>query len=378
MEKKDHFPESGKNEKYIRARIQEAKEEDLNFSSGRIFGSMCTEPLKIGEEVNSKFIEANLGNPGLCQGTKKLESEVHDAIGSILGADDLHTLSVGGGTEGNILALWWARTLTENKKVVLPKSAHFSFQKACHLLDMEPVYVDLDEEYKTDLDDLEEKINDQTAIVIGIAGTTELGQIDPIEEMADIAGDNFFHVDAAFGGLVIPFLNDIGYEMPNFDFEVEGIDSLTVDPHKMGMSPTPLGLIYSREDTPVKIDSPYLTGKEQKTIRGTRSSSSIPAFWTTLNYLGKEGFKKIVAECIENTDYLVERMKELGLEPIIDPVMNIASFRVNEPKRIVEEMSDKEWNLSRTVNPPGLRFVLMPHTDMTSIDLLLKEMEELL
>ena len=78
---------------------------------------------------------------------------------------------------------------------------------------------------------------------------------------------------------------------------------------------------------------------------------------------------------MENTYYLIERMEEIGLEPIIDPIMNIVSFEHDKAQKIVKEMDGKRWNLSRTLNPPGLRFVMMPHTDMNSIDLMVKELE---
>ncbi len=355
------FPKKGKKREYIIDRINEAKNKDLSFSSGKVFGSMCTEPLQLSKKVHSMFLEANLGNPGLCKGTQELESDIHSSVASLIHADDYESLSVGGGTEGNILALWRAREKSGKRKVILPESAHFSFVKACSLLDMEPVYIPLTDGYTLDTDILEEKLDDETAAVVGIAGTTELGMIDPIEEIAEIVGDTYLHVDAAFGGFVIPFLKELGDDLPKFDFEINGVDSLVLDPHKMGLSTVPLGLLYTRGDYNISIKSPYLTGGRQKTIRGTRSSASIPAFWTAMNLLGKEGYKKIVSECMENTHYMVKNMEKIGLEPITDPLMNLASFHCDEPQRIVDKVNNEGWNISLTVNPLGLRTVIMPH-----------------
>ena len=52
-----------------------------------------------------------------------------------------------------------------------------------------------------------------TVMIAGIAGTTDLGSIDPIAELSEIASSKniHLHVDASFGGFVIPFLNDLGY-----------------------------------------------------------------------------------------------------------------------------------------------------------------------
>ena len=365
---KNSFPKNGKKKEYILEKINEAKAKDLNFDSGRVLGSMCTEPLSLSKKVHNIFLEANLGNPGLCRGTEELEKEIHSTVGSLIHAEDYESLSVGGGTEGNVIALWRAREKSGNRKVLLPQSAHFSFMKACSLLDMEPVYIPLNEDYTLDTDVLEKELDDETAAVVGVAGTTELGVIDPIEEIAEIAGDTYLHVDAAFGGFVIPFLKELGDDLPKFDFEVEGVNSIILDPHKMGLSTVPLGLFYSRNGHNISIRSPYLTGEEQKTIRGTRSSASVPAFWTAMNLLGKEGYKEIVAECMENTHYMVSTMKDIGMKPIIEPLMNIASFHWDEPEKIVEEVNSQGWNISLTVNPPGLRFVIMPHVKKESID----------
>jgi len=372
-----HFPKKGKKSEDIMERIISEKEKDMDFSSGNIFGSMCTEPLEIAKEVYLRFIGSNLGNPGLYEGTQELEREVHEAVASLINAEAAKSLSVGGGTEGNIIALWRARELSGKNKVLLPKSAHFSFKKACSMLKMEPDHVSLTEKYTMDLEELAEKIDDETAAVVGIAGTTEHGAIDPIRKIAELTDDIYLHVDAAFGGFVIPFLKESGHDLPDFSFEIEGVDSLVLDPHKMGISPVPLGLLYSRHEDHIYIDSPYLTGQRQKSIRGTRASASIPAFWATLNYLGKEGYKKMISRCMENTYYLLDRMKEEGFEPTTEPYMNIVSFKYDEPKRMVNEMAERGWNISRTVNPPGLRFVIMPHVTTKKIDEIVKDLGDL-
>jgi len=363
-----NFPHEGKTDEEILEKIHSVKELDMDFLSNKIFGSMCTESTHIGKKVHRMFLDANLGNPGLYSGTRKLETEVHEAVSSLIGADMKEVLSLGGATEGNIIGLWRARNLSDKKKVLIPESAHFSFQKACDMLDLEPVYIPLDEKYRVDVSVIEEKIDDDTAAVVGIAGTTELGQVDPIDSIADLCGDTFLHVDAAFGGFVIPFLKGSRYERSSFRFDFDNIDTYVLDPHKMGMSTIPLGLMFCKKESPLSIESPYLTGKDQKTIRGTRCSASIPAFWATMNHLGMKGYTEIVERCMENTFYLVERMQELGFHKIIEPVMNIASFHHEDPDDLVTNMSKKGFNISRTVNPLGLRFVIMPHVNKEGID----------
>ncbi|MFW5945881.1 MAG: tyrosine decarboxylase MfnA [Candidatus Natronoplasma sp.] len=371
------FTKDGKDVDEVKNRLKHFKEKDFDFSSGRVFASMCTEPLDIAKETYMEFIESNLGNPGLYPGTKKMEEEIHEAVGRLINAERMRCVSVGGGTEGNIMALWRAREKTDNRKVILPKSAHFSFEKACSLLDMEAEYVSLNEDYTVDIEEMEKKIDDDTAAVVGIAGTTEHGAIDPLERIGELSGEIPFHVDAAFGGLVIPFLHMMDYDVPSLDLSVEGIDSISLDPHKMGMSPIPLGLFYSCGKDKISVDSPYLTGKEQKSIRGTRASASIPAFWATINLLGIEGYKETISDCMEKTDYIVEMMEKEGFETITEPKMNIASFWSEEPEILVRKCAEKDWYISRTVHPPGLRFVVMPHVTKKSIEKIVELLGEL-
>lgn len=373
------FPDKGKDKEHIMSVISKVKELDMDYDLGHVFGSMCSMPPDITREVHTKFLEANLGNPGLCRGVERLQREVHNAVGDLINAPKgSDVMSTGGGTEGNILALWQARKTSSKRKVLLPRSAHFSFIKACDLLDMEIAYIPMDDKYMPDLASLESMIDDTVAAVVGIAGTTELGLVEPIKEMAEITGDIHFHVDAAFGGMVIPFLRDLGHDIPPFDFEIQGVDSIIMDPHKMGFSTIPLGLYYSRNVFPISVESPYLSGEKQRTLRGTRSSASIPAFWATINYLGKEGYIERVKKCMANTTYIVKAITDIGLEPILDPVMNIASFHHEEPQKVVDAMEKRGWNISRTVNPPGLRFVIMPHINKDQIDDMLIELSKVI
>ena len=90
---------------------------------------------------------------------------------------------VSGGTEGNITAMWIAKKLTGKKEIILSKSAHFSFQKMASLMDMKLVTVPLTKNYTLDFTKVQNTITKNTAAVLGIAGSTELGTIDPIPEL---------------------------------------------------------------------------------------------------------------------------------------------------------------------------------------------------
>jgi tyrosine decarboxylase/aspartate 1-decarboxylase len=237
----------------------------------------------------------------------------------------------------------------------------------------------LDEELKVAVNSMEELINDKTICVVGIAGTTEFGQIDPLKEISEIAKekDIFLHVDAAFGGFVIPFLEE-KYE---FDFSLEGVSSISIDPHKMGMSTIPAGCMLFREELYLEelaVPTPYLTTKEQCSLIGTRSGASVAATFAVLKYLGRGGLKEIVSECMRLTRMLVRGAKEIDIPPVIEPVMNVVtlSFPATEVGRVANALEGRGWRVSVTRVPKALRLVIMPHVKEETVKTFLEDLED--
>jgi tyrosine decarboxylase/aspartate 1-decarboxylase len=330
------------------------------------------------------FLESNLGDSGLFPGTKEMEDKVVRMLGGLLGNGNAFGYISTGGTESNIQAI---RAIRNRKRkeglsdmnIIVPETAHFSFDKIADLLSIEVQKASVDEELRVDVNSVEHLINDQTIGIVGIAGTTEFGQIDPIKELSDIATDKdlFLLVDAAFGGFVIPFLEE-HYE---FDFSLDGVSAISIDPHKMGMSTIASGCILFREESyldELVVATPYLTTREQCSLTGTRSGASAAATYAVLKYLGKEGLKTIVDECMRLTRLLVRGTKRLGIFPVIEPVMNVVtlSFPEAEVDRVANALEERRWRVSITRQPKSLRLVIMPHVDEETIKLFLEDLED--
>lgn len=363
---------------------------DYDYSDGRILGSMCTEAHPFAKEVYCKFLDTNLGDPGLFKGTKKIEEMVVKSIGEMLNLDNAYGNIVTGGTEANLMAIRAARNHARKYKgivdgeIIIPDSAHFSFKKAADMLNLKIVEVKIDENYKIDVESLKEVISPKTVAIVAIAGTTELGLIDPIEEISKIALENniYFHVDAAFGGFSIPFLKELGYDLPVFDFSLEGVCSVTVDPHKMGLAPIPAGGIIFRCEEYLEVmavDSPYLTVKTQSTIVGTRLGASSAATYAIMKYFGKEGYCRLIQNQMENTHYLAENLKKLGYEIICEPELNIVAFNHPEIETndLAQKLDDLGWKVSVAKCPVAIRVVLMNHIKKNHIKELLKDLKDI-
>ena len=89
-------------EKIILDELSEIHKLDYNYSDGRILGSMCTEAHPFAKEVYCKFLDTNLGDPGLFKGTKLIEEKVIASIGDLLSLDNAYGNIVTGGTEANL------------------------------------------------------------------------------------------------------------------------------------------------------------------------------------------------------------------------------------------------------------------------------------
>ena len=375
----------------ILKKLSEIHKLDHDYADGRILGSMCTQAHPFAKEVYCNFLDTNLGDPGLFKGTKSLEDEVVKSIGSLLSLDNAYGNIVTGGTEANIMAIRAARNHARKYKgivdgeIIIPSSAHFSFKKAADMLNLKIVEAKLDDNYKIDVESVKQSISDKTVAIVAIAGTTELGLIDPIEEISKIAHENniYFHVDAAFGGFSIPFLKEAGYDLPVFDFSLEGVCSITVDPHKMGLAPIPAGGIIFRKEEYLQVmavDSPYLTVKTQSTIVGTRLGASSAATYAIINYFGKSGYSKMAQELMENTYFLKEGLEEIGYELVCEPELNLLAF--NHPNIETHEFAEKleklGWKVSVAKCPTeAIRVVLMNHIKKNHLKELLEDLREI-
>ena len=354
--------------------LTQLQHRDFRFSDGHILGSMCTVPHPIAKEAYMQFLETNLGDPELCSGSKEIESRYLAFISKLLHAPKTSTGQiVSGGTEGNITAMWIAQQLSGKKEIILPTSAHFSFQKIASLMSMKLIEVPVTKEYVMEISQLKKKIRKTTVAVVGLAGSTELGTIDPIPELSDLCSDEhlFFHVDAAFGGFVIPFLKELGYQVPEFDFQLKGVSSISIDSHKMGYAAIPLGTLLVRKKQwleCISVDSPYISSEKQSGLLGTRSGAPVAAAYAVAQYLGLKGYRQMVKSCMDVTGYTEKRIEEIGLSLVIKPTMNVIGVKLKKPGLVVKKLSERGWRVNKVERLSCIRLVLMPQITKQIID----------
>lgn len=336
-------------------------------------------------------LDKNLGDPALFPGAKDVEGQVITILGSLFQLPSSGTgVILSGGSEANVTALWAIRNNQKSKlqrpEIIAPESVHVSIDKAADLLQLKLLKVPTTPQYQIDLDAVVNNVTRNTIAVIGVAGTTAFGTIDPLKELNGICLDHNLnlHVDAAFGGLIFPFLSKINTKF-YLSFELQSIVSITVDIHKMGRVPIPGGgLLWRDKDFPkaIQFTLPYLAkNPKQITLTGTRSGASTIAFASLWERIGFKGFQNIIESCIKNTHFFAKELRQRGFIIPINPIINILGVQTPVDSDItVLELHKRLWRLGWTTSIVNgcLRFVIMPLTTKSHLKQLLLVIDELM
>ncbi len=335
-------------------------------------------PHPLAVEVFQEHFEKNLGDPGLFPGAAAIEAELIELLANLMHAPEAAGVVLSGGTEANIVAMWAAKRQArpDQRRVLLSEAAHFSFEKAASFMDLELVKLPVNALHQVCMDAVRAAYDDRVMAIVGIAGTTGLGVIDDLEALSDFAVEKgvFLHVDAAFGGFVIPFMEAAGYRGRRFDFALPGVCSITLDPHKMGRCVIPTGaLMFRSQEVKNRVSTPvsYLAGGQttHNSLVGTRSGACAVAAWSVIKHLGRDGFIREFQRCMELTSYLAESIRTMqGYAVITEPVMNIVGVQsaAMSPEQLAIRLREAGWAVA--LFPEHVRIVVMPHLTRKALD----------
>ena len=379
------FPEEGLDWRIVLRELYARFIREPKHLVDNIIGSMTTMPHPLSVEAYKLFMFFNANDPIVFRETHKLEREVISMLGEILGGEGVEGLITSGGTEANISALYLAREHGYDV-VYAAITAHSSIRKAARILRMRLVEVEVDKDYHMDLNDLESKVKKYgKGVIVATAGTTGLGTVDNVRSISDIAirYNSVVHVDAAFGGFIIPFLRRVGYRLPDIGFNNEAVVSVTIDPHKLGLTPIPSGGLVVRGKEwfkPLIFESKYMPMGCQVGLGGTRSGGSIAATWAMLKHLGWKGYTKLALEAMNKTFKVAERIRSSHvLRLVVEPETPIICMGVQgvNARSILEKLWNSGWYPYHCGIVDGIRIVVMPHVDVSQLLELVEVVEDL-
>jgi glutamate/tyrosine decarboxylase-like PLP-dependent enzyme len=396
-----NIPQQGLSKEEILNTLQAFKTRDMDWRAGKVWCYVYDpgeDPAEVTREAYLAYLNENGLDPSVFPSLLKVETDVVRAVINLLHGDSNavgHLTS--GGTESIMLAVKTARDkarlehpeITE-PELVLPKTAHAAFHKAAHYLCVKPVVVDIDPQtFKVRAEDMRANITPSTILLVASAPGYSQGVMDPIEEIGEVAKKKnlLFHVDACVGGLHLSFLRKLGYEVPAFDFTVPGVTSISTDLHKYGYAAKGCSAIMYRSKDIRKYQifaSTDTTGYTliNPTMLSSKTGGPLAGAWAILNFLGEEGYKKIVHEVQGAAKRLVDGVNSIpGLQVLGDPIMSMFSFKsdIINVYQLADEMNRRGWYIqpqfSTPLTPRNLH-ISVSHGTIHNVDALLKDLHE--
>ncbi len=318
----------------------------------------------------------NVGDPFHSQSslkinTHKIEKEVIDAFAEIFHAPkgNYWGYVTNGGTEGNLYGLYVARQLYPEGVVLYSDQTHYSIPKCLNLLRMPSIKIKADRKGEIDYQDLQSKLlglkKGEVPIIVANIGTTMKGAVDCVGEIKEVLTDldmkkHYIHCDAAFFGLILPFLPEL--KTQKFDFRMD-IDSIAISGHKMIGTPIPCGVVLVKKNNMQKIGShiEYVRAKDN-TITGSRNGLTPLFLWYELCCAEEGKFQKIISESVKKASYAVKKLNQHGIKAW----RNKNSIIVVFPKP--SEKTSRKWQLA--VENDIAHMITMPHLSYDAIDLI--------
>ena len=269
-----------------------------------------------------------------------------------------------GGTEGNMYGLYMGREIFPDGVVYFSQDTHYSVVKIMRLLKARNIMIKSQANGEIDYDDLYETIRinrDSPVIFMANIGTTMKGAIDDVSRVRAILKDlavtnSYIHADAALSGMILPFVD----EPQPYGFDV-GFDSVAISGHKMIGSPLPCGIALTRREYVSRVArSIEYVGVLDTTLSGSRSAITPLIMWYAFERHGLDGFRRIVAGCLDNAEYAVTRFRDSG----IPAWRNKNSVTVVLPKPSPEVIL--KWQLAPYEDIAHM--LTMPHVTRETID----------
>ncbi|ENM5900827.1 putative pyridoxal-dependent aspartate 1-decarboxylase [Vibrio mimicus] len=270
-----------------------------------------------------------------------------------------------GGTIANITALWVARNNAlkaegdfpgvekaglfkamrhyghEGLAILVSERGHYSLKKAADVLGIGQeglIAVKTDANNRICPQDLEQKLaelkarNIKVFAVVGVAGTTETGNIDPLRTVAQICQREqiHFHIDAAWGGATL-----MSNRYRGLLDGVELADSVTIDAHKQLYIPMGAGMVLFKDPNAMRSiehHAQYILRQGSKdlgshTLEGSRSGMAMLVY-ASMHIISRPGYQLLIDQSIEKARYFADLIEaQADFELVSQPELCLLTYR---------------------------------------------------
>ena len=364
-----------------------ATEEDATWESGKCSGTMYCGDHDHYDFMNRAFglfAHVNVLQRDMCPSATKFESEILAMTLDLFHAEAVEDATPAGivttGGTGSICHALLAyrdhaaaeRGITR-PNVVKPETAHPAFDKACHLFGIELRRAPVDPvTTEVDVDWVAENVDDQTVALIGSACNYGYGTVDPIAALSDVALEHGvgLHVDGCLGGFILPFGQELGYEIPVFDYRIPGVTSISADTHKYGYAFKGSSTLTFRDKSVRNAQYFYLTGWSggkycSPGMEGSRSGGIIAATWAAMVQLGRSGYRRYAEQIFATSATMQEAVRSHPELRIIGTPTFLFSFTSDEFDiyHVNDFMRGRGWRFNGQQYPNALHMaVTRPQT----------------
>ena len=391
------FPDTGQAIDQVLTRLRSYAETDTPwhakkmFIGGSYFGGdeiLNASNMAAGVYQNHNALYAGRIFPGLVE----IEQEIISMLLNLYNAPPSAIGSLtGGGTESLLLAVMSAlnRAKSMGKQgpfdVIIPESAHPGFDKAAHLMGLNAIRLTSSDAYRADIEQIKASIGPNAIFLAASAPSFPFGITDPVDELAIIAKKHrlWLHVDACHGGFVLPFANQLGYAIPDFDFSVDGVTSLSVDLHKLGYAnkgASALLLADVKNEKYQRYTFDNWPGGRYSTmgLMGSRSAGGMASAWAMMQILGQTGYREIVSEILTARDRLINGLTDIqGIRVLGNPDAYLIAFSSDtaDIMALSEGMLSKGWLTGHLTRPKAIHLFL-DRENVTSISEFLEDLSD--
>ncbi len=373
-----------------------ATEEDASWESGKCSGTMYCgdhDHYRFLTEAFGNFAHVNVLQRDMCPSATKFEAEIITMTLDMLHAEtvsdgDPAGLISSGGTGSISHAMLAYREWSARERgiirpnVIKPETAHPAFNKACHLFGIElrtapvdPVTTEVDTAW------VDSHIDADTVAIVGSACNYGYGTVDPIGALSEIALAHGvgLHVDGCLGGFILPFGQELGYDIPIFDFRHPGVTSISADTHKYGYALKGTSVLAFRDKGLRNAQYFFLTdwsgGKYcSPGMDGSRSGGLLAATWASMVHLGRAGYLRYARAIFETATTMKEAVRSHPELRILGNPTFLFSFTSDEFDiyHVNDFMRDRGLALQRSAVSQCAAHGGDPTTDPTRPDRLLR------
>ena len=382
-----------------RLQVKEEKRWKQGFVSGAVYHG---DPGHINflNQVYALHSQANPLHSDLWPSATKYEAEIVSMAARMLGAERAGGLGTpteicgtvtSGGTESILLAMKTYRDRAREEKgvevpeMIVPVTAHAAFDKAAQYFGIRKRTVPIDRSYRARAEDVRRLINKNTIVIVGSAPTFPHGVVDPIAELSELARRRGigFHTDACLGGFVLPWARRLGADVPDFDFALPGVTSMSADTHKFGYAAKGTSVVLYRGHALRRYQ--YYTVTDwpggmyfSPTFAGSRPGALSAACWAAMVSLGEQGYLSATARILDVAAKIKRGIAGIPELRVCGNPLWVIAFASDslDIYRVMDFMTRRKWNLNGLHKPACVHLcVTLRHTQTGVVQRFLRDLK---